>query len=109
MMILRLPLIRRGVAMILQERLMYLRARDMNEIGLELFNHLCSLHIGQIQSQGYLVVKGKCESLRMTNSESKGFLGQLACWSFAVHRQNIHFIPRLLEKFEHLLESIGVS
>mmetsp|Transcript_107899 Transcript_107899/g.302175 ORF Transcript_107899/g.302175 Transcript_107899/m.302175 type:complete len:229 (+) Transcript_107899:973-1659(+) len=85
------------------------RAGDVNEIGLELFNHLGTFHIGKVQSQGYLVVKRKGESLSVANPKSKGLLGELIGWRFTIHCQDIHFISSLLHEFEHFVESIGVS
>ena len=83
--------------------------RDVNQIGLRVFHHAGTLHFGQVEGEGYLVVQGKGETKRVSNFVAKGLRRQLLPGSLGVDGENFHLVVGFSEELEQFLEAIGVT
>lgn len=81
----------------------------MNQIRLEVFANLRSLHFWQVARERNLIVQRKRKAKCMLNAIAKHFLGQLLGGGFAVDRNDFHLVSCFLHEFQHFFETIGIS
>ena len=81
----------------------------MDQIGLELLHNFGALHLGQIEGEGNVIVKGKSEPLGVLDAVAKLFGREFLLVGLAIDGEDLDIISRLGKEFEHLIEAIGVA
>ena len=81
----------------------------VNEIWFEILNDLGPFHFWQVNCQADMIVQRESETLRVTNRKALMRTGQVFHGRFTVNREDIDFIARLFQEFEHFFETIRVA
>lgn len=85
------------------------RTCHMNDIRLEILNNLGAFHFWQVDCKTDMIVQWKGEALCVADGKALMLSRQIFNGCFAVDGENIDFVARLFQEFEHLLEAIGIT
>ena len=67
----------------------------MDQIGLELLHNFGALHLGQIEGEGNVIVKGESEPLGVLDAVAKLFGRELFLVGLAIDGEDLDIIPAL--------------
>lgn len=85
------------------------RTCHVNDIWFEILDDLGPFHFWQVYCQADMIVQRESKTLSVTNRKSLMRSGQIFHGRFTVNCEDIDFIARLFQEFEHFFEAIRVA